>query len=203
MNSLQWILLLVAFPIGAFFSLLGWGLVQTGSTPGNVGVNNTLGEVHVDSKPAPDFRIMTLDGIELNPQSLRDKVVMIDFWSSWCPPCRLEAPILSQIYREYENRPVAFVGIAVWDDPKKIVGFIDEFDVTYHNAIDSEGRMAIDYGVVRLPIKYFMDGNGNIVRKFDGPMNASALRHVLDEMLAEEEATIITSPTQKQDKMHP
>lgn len=203
MNSRQWIFLLVVFPIAAFFTVLGWGLVQTGSTPANVGVNNTLGEVQVESKPAPDFTIITLDGIKLDPQSLRKKVVMIDFWSSWCPPCRLEAPILSQIYREYEDKPVAFVGIAVWDDPRKIIDFIDEFNVTYHNAIDPEGRMAIDYGVVRLPIKYFMDGNGNIVRKFDGPMNASTLRNVLDAMLAEEEATISTSSSQKQEEIHP
>ena len=189
MSRRQWMLLLAALPIMALFAILGWALTQTGGNPGGLGVNNILGEVQAEGKPAPHFTITSLDGTEIDPLSFPGKVVMIDFWSSWCPPCRIEAPILSQIHREYEDRLVEFIGIAVWDDSGNILRFVDDFNIRYPIAIDPKGRIAIDYGVVRLPVKYFMDGNGNLVRKFEGPMNPTALRKVLDELLAKEEST--------------
>lgn len=113
---------------------------------------------------------------------------MLDFWSSWCPPCRVEAPILSQVYREYDGRPIEFIGIAIWDDAQAISAFADEFAVPYPLVVDANGRVALDYGVSGIPEKFFIDETGAIQRSFVGPMSPEALRNILNEMLDNEQS---------------
>ena len=111
---------------------------------------------------------------------------MLDFWSSWCPPCRAEAPILSQVYREYSDLPMEFIGIAIWDTDDAISAFASEFDVPYPVVVDVKGRVALDYGVSGIPEKFFIDKTGAIQRSFVGPMSPEALRNILNEMLEHE-----------------
>lgn len=134
------------------------------------------------------FALASLDGTEtLNLEDYRGKVVMLDFWSSWCPPCRVEAPILSQVYREYDGLPVEFIGIAIWDDAQAISAFADEFAVPYPLVVDVKGRVALDYGVSGIPEKFFIDETGALQRSFVGPMSPEALRNILNEMLDHEQ----------------
>ena len=111
---------------------------------------------------------------------------MLDFWSSWCPPCRVEAPILSQVYREYDGFPVEFIGIAIWDDAQAIGAFANEFAVPYPLVVDAKGSVALDYGVSGIPEKFFIDETGALQRSFVGPMSPEALRNILNEMLDHE-----------------
>ena len=180
----KWILILAAVPAVALFALLAWALVRTGGNPGGLGVNAQLGEKPTASRQAPDFSLPNLDETAtLNLVDYRGKVLMLDFWSSWCPPCRVEAPVLSQIYREYSGLPVEFIGVAIWDDAHAISTFANEFAVPYPLVVDEKGRVAIDYGVAGIPEKFFIDQTGTLQRSFVGPMSPKALRNILDEML--------------------
>jgi cytochrome c biogenesis protein CcmG/thiol:disulfide interchange protein DsbE len=124
-------------------------------------------------------------GRTLALEALRGKVVMIDFWASWCPPCRQEAPVLAQVYEEYKGKGVEFVGVDIWDSRSEALKFIDRYGVTYPSGLDGKGIIAIDYGVSGIPEKYFIDRNGLLVKKFIGPMDEAKLKQVLDEMLNE------------------
>ena len=188
-NRRSWILVLSIIPGLAFFALLGWGLARSGGNPGGLSVNSQLGEVPVINGPAPSFAAISLDGTEINPLAYRGNVVMIDFWSSWCPPCRAESPVLSQVYQEYKDKgePIEFIGIAIWDRDEDIRRFVDEFNLKYPIAVDPKGRIAIGYGVAGIPEKFFIDSSGTLKKKLIGPINAGALRSVLDEMLADAE----------------
>jgi len=168
---------------------MGWGLARSGGNPGGLSVNSKLGEVPVINGPAFSFSAISLDGTEINPLALRGKVVMIDFWSSWCPPCRAESPVLSQVYQEYKDKgePIEFIGIAIWDRDEDIRRFVDEFNLKYPIAVDPKGRIAIGYGVAGIPEKFFIDSSGTLKKKLIGPMNAGALRSILDEMLGDAE----------------
>ena len=149
-----------------------------------MGVNSQLGQKPVESRPALPFSLTTLDGNDtLILEDYRGKVVMLDFWSSWCPPCRVEAPVLSQVYRDYSELPVEFIGIAIWDENQAIASFAREFNVPYPLVVDDNGRVALDYGVTGIPEKFFIDRQGILQRSFVGPMSPEALRNILDEML--------------------
>jgi cytochrome c biogenesis protein CcmG/thiol:disulfide interchange protein DsbE len=176
--------LLVLLPLTGLFALLAWGLSRSEGRPGGLGVNTRLGEVKVVRGPARDFSLSLFDGSVLRLADLRGKTVMVDFWASWCPPCRQEAPVLAKVYQAYQGKGVEFVGIAIWDTEKRARDFLRLFGVAYPNGLDAQGRTAIDYGVTGIPEKYFIDPNGVLVRKFVGPMSEGALRQILEGLLA-------------------
>ena len=163
------IILTSMVPIAALFVLLGWAMAQSGGNPGGFVTNSKFGEVSVDQRPAREFVEESLDGGTVSLSELRGKVVMLDFWSSWCPPCRQEAPALAQVYREYEGRNIEFIGVAIWDDREDVGRHVKEFDLTYPNVLDDKGKIAIDYGVAGIPEKFFIDTEGILVQKFVGP----------------------------------
>ncbi|MBM3940969.1 MAG: TlpA family protein disulfide reductase [SAR202 cluster bacterium] len=182
----RWLLYgLTMTPILAIISLLAWGLIAARGTPGGLAVNNDPGFVNTSPRQAPSFDVATLDnGPQLTDEALRGKVVMIDFWSSWCGPCQLEAADLATVYQEFAGRPVEFLGIAIWDEPGDVIRHIQRYDVTYPNAIDDRGRIAVDFGVRGVPEKFFLNADGQVVRKFIGPMSKDQLRRILNELLA-------------------
>lgn len=173
-------------PIAALFGLLGWAVARSDGIPGGLVTNTRFGEIAVDQRPAPEFASEALDGESISLSGLRGKVVMLDFWSSWCGPCRREAPALAEVYSEYEGKNVEFIGIAIWDNPGNVAGHVQEFDLSYPNLIDDKGLIGIDYGVAGIPEKFFIDGDGDLVRKFVGPIQADTLRAALDRLLQTE-----------------
>jgi cytochrome c biogenesis protein CcmG/thiol:disulfide interchange protein DsbE len=178
-----WILLGSGIPLLALFALLAWASAGSGGNPGGFGVNADFGQVEVSSDQAADFSLELMTGEILTLSELRGKVVMVDFWSSWCPPCRQEAAVLAEVYLEYEGLPVEFVGVDIWDVAAAAQEHIDRYSVTYPNGIDADGIITINYGVTGLPEKFFISPDGIVVKKFVGPMSPPKLRGILNEML--------------------
>jgi cytochrome c biogenesis protein CcmG, thiol:disulfide interchange protein DsbE len=185
MSQRNIILLATLLPALGLISLLAWGVFESEGRPGGLSVNTELGEVRVQPSPTQPFSLTLFGGRTLALEELRGQVVMIDFWASWCPPCRQEAPVLAQVYEEYKGKGVEFVGVDIWDSRSEALKFIDRYGVTYPSGLDGKGIIAIDYGVSGIPEKYFIDRNGLLVKKFIGPMDEAKLKQVLDEMLNE------------------
>ena len=175
----------IALPIAALVALMGWALAQTGGNPGGLGINSRSGEVSIEPGAAPPLSMNLLGGGVLDVEELRGKVVMVDFWSSWCPPCVAEAPDLAAAYRLYEDKDVEFVGVAIWDKESDINEHIDRFNVAYLNGIDSQGKIAIGYGVRGVPEKFFLDREGRLVKKYVGPISSETLQAILNSLLAQ------------------
>jgi cytochrome c biogenesis protein CcmG/thiol:disulfide interchange protein DsbE len=185
MSQRNIILLATLLPVLGLIGLLAWGAFQSAGKPGGLSINTELGEASVQPTPARPFSLTLFGGRTLALEELKGRVVMIDFWASWCPPCRQEAPVLAQIYEEYKGKGVEFVGVDIWDSRSEALKFIDRYGVTYPSGLDEKGVIAIDYGVRGIPEKYFIDRNGVLVKKFIGPMDEAKLKQVLDGMLNE------------------
>ena len=179
------IILGVGIPVLAFLAVLAWASFRSDGAPSGIAVNESVAEVRQERKAAPDFLLELPDGGTLSIEGQRGKVVMLDFWASWCQPCRDEAPVLAQVYREYRGRDVEFVGINLWDNAGDAELFLQEQGHEYPNGIDAEGKIAISYGVRGIPEKFFITRDGLIARKFTGPMNPDLLRQILDALLSE------------------
>ena len=164
-------------------SLLVWGSVKSGGIPGGYLTNNTLGEVSVRTEIPPDITVGTLNGDLFVLSEHIGEIVVVNFWASWCPPCRKEAAAFTTIYREYQGQPVQFLGVDVWDGEQEAEDYIALYDITYPNTLDLEGRIAIDYGVMGIPETYIIGISGKLRRKFVGPLSEDRLRTVLQEML--------------------
>jgi len=152
--------------------LLGWGLVRT--------TNGPLG-----SGPAPDFTLTGFDGSTVTLSDLRGQVVIINFWASWCPPCREEAAYLEQTWREYQGRGVVFIGVDWVDTEKEALAYIDEFDITYLNGPDLGTRIAQAYRIRGVPETFFVDKNGQLRGVKIGPLYPPELEDRIDELVAE------------------
>ena len=184
MGQRAWIMLSVGLSVAAFLALLVWGSL-TFDGAGGLGINHEFGEIEVESRFAPNFNLDLGNGEVLRLSDHAGKVVVVDFWASWCGPCRQEAPILSGVYREYAGRSVEFIGVSTWDRRFDAEEHLETFDVPYPNGFDESGVIAIDYGIKGVPEKYFIGPTGEVSRKYVGPMPAEVLREALDELLAE------------------
>ena len=175
-------LLLVGIPLLIFVVVLIIGMLQSDVGRGRPGVNDTLGEVAVSTARFTDFQVTTLDGRPLRLSDLRGSIVMIDFWSSWCPPCRSEAPILAEAYERWSELGVEFVGVSIWDTEGDVRDFVEQHGIKYPNAVDEDGQIAVEFGVRGIPEKFFVNPEGEIVRKINGPNTSQSLDEVLTQM---------------------
>ncbi len=137
-------------------------------------------------KPAPRFTLTLFDGDVLRLENLRGNVVFLNFWASWCVPCREEAPALEAAWQGYRPRGVVFVGINIQDKEPDARAFLDEFSITYANGIDPGSKIAVDYGVYGIPETFVIDRGGRISYKHIGAITSATLTTKLDQVLAGE-----------------
>ncbi len=153
-------------------ALLAWGVVR-----GNNGPR--------DSGEAPDFTLVGFDGRSITLSQLRGQVVVINFWASWCLPCRQEAAYLEQTWRKYRDRGVTFIGVDWVDTEKEALAYIAEFDITYPNGPDLGTRIAQAYRIQGVPETFFVDKAGKLRGVHIGPLVPPQLDERIDELLAE------------------
>lgn len=138
----------------------------------------------VQSGTAPDFELTTFDGQTIRLSALRGQVVVINFWASWCLPCRQEAPILEATWREYRDRGVVFIGVDYLDTETEARAYIAEFNNTYPNGPDLGTRIAQAYRIKGVPETYFVDRKGLLQGFFIGPLTRDELHRRIENLLA-------------------
>ena len=137
-------------------------------------------------RPAAQFALRTFDGQPVGLDTLAGKVVVLNFWASWCyPACYEEAPTLERGWERYKDRGVVMLGVNVQDKEEPARKFLAQFGHTFPNAPDPGGRVSVDYGVYGVPETFFIDRKGRIRAKHVGAITDDVFRVQVDRLLGE------------------
>ena len=133
-------------------------------------------------KAAPDFRLETLLGASVSLAQFRGRPVIVNFWASWCLPCRDEAPILRAAMDRYAGKGLVILGIVVNDPPENARKFAEEFKLNYPNLLDPSGKTEVSYGVRGVPETFFINRSGLITYRKAGPLETGELERHIQEI---------------------
>ena len=141
---------------------------------------------------APSVRAV---GDTIRLADLRGKVVVLNFWASWCLPCRSEHAALSEAAQYYANKPTQFIGVLYMDETAAGTRWITEMGgMAYPAVTDVEAHTAIDYGVYGVPETFIIDPSGHVAHKQLGPVTMPVLRRVIDSILVSPDSTAKGQP---------
>lgn len=143
------------------------------------------GSTRSTQKPlAPDFTLSQLDGKPLTLSSYRGKVVLLDFWATWCVPCREETPHFVELQQNYGDRGLQIIGVSMDDGPEPVGPFVQQFHVNYPVVIGTARTGEMYGGVLGLPIAFLIDREGRIVSKHIGATDAAVFDKDVSQLLA-------------------
>lgn len=179
MNTKSYKLLIVFSIVGLVLAIAVAGLMLTRGDAGS-GFSKSTTEA---KEPAPNFSIKLIDDKDFHFSDYKGKPVLINFFASWCLPCREEMPVLEKIVLEYQPKGVIFLGIAVDDTEQKMKDFIKKYGVTFPVGLDKTSEIQKSFGLYGIPTTYFIDKNGVINYFHSGVVTEELLQHELDKLL--------------------
>ena len=125
---------------------------------------------------SPDFVLPRLDGSVQKLSNYRGKVVLVNMWATWCPPCLEELPLLNRIQERYRQRGLVVLGLAGDDDPQRVRDFLSANPVSFDVLLDVGGEVGTQYGIIGYPETFVVDREGRLRKKLIGPLPADAGR---------------------------
>jgi thiol-disulfide isomerase/thioredoxin len=175
---------------GALAGCAGAGAVQNGPSGGDTRyvAGNGISQVIKDRRPAPAVEGTTLDGKPLKLADFRGKVIVVNFWASWCAPCRAEAPTLQQVFDDTKASGVQFVGVDIKDSKDNAQAFSRTFKITYPSFSDQAGQIAVAFRDVppnAVPSTLVIDRHGAIAARAIGPVTYGPLKDIVTRLAAE------------------
>lgn len=160
----------------SFLGLMAIGLAGKRPVTGQSGFT-------IIGNSAPDFNLILFDGNEFAMSDYYGSPIVLNFWASWCGPCRDEAASLEKSWNSYGDLGVRFVGIDLQDNESDARAYIEEFGISYPNGRDEDGKITIDYGIVGMPVTFFVDRKGLVVDRWVGAIPEKALIESIELIL--------------------
>lgn len=133
---------------------------------------------------APDFTVTDIDGKKLTLSDYKGKVVLLDFWATWCSPCRAEIPHFVEMQQKYGPQGFQVIGISMDDDAKPVRDFYQQYKINYPVAVGDDKLAESFGGVMGLPVNFIIDRDGRIVGKYLGATETSVFDKAVGDLLA-------------------
>ena len=170
------VIFLLAMLIAGFTIFLAIGVMGTTTATSRSGKE-------LVGKKAPSFVAPKVGGQLVSLENYKNKPLVLNFWASWCPPCRDETPGMERIWRKYEDQGVVILGINVQDGEKEAERYISEFGVTFSNALDLDGSITVDYGVTGLPVTFYIDNDSVVTGRWVGSISEDRLDNWVSNLI--------------------
>lgn len=142
-------------------------------------------EAMKDKKPTPDFTLPDPDGKKVSLKDFRGKVVFLNFWATWCVPCREEMPAMEKLYQEFKDKNFVVLAVNVKDRKQEAVNFVKELKLSYPMVIDPDAQVGLLYGAWGLPTTYLIGPKGEGLARAWGPAEwySPAARNLIKDLL--------------------
>ena len=153
--------------------------------------SGTLSAGNVNGQLAPDFTLKSTDGKEVKLSDLRGKAVLLNFWATWCGPCKVEIPWFIELEKQYASQGLVIVGVAMDDDAEKVVPkFAQEMKIDYTVLLGTEPVADLYGGVEGLPMTFYIDRNGKIVKRVAGLVSHSEIEDGIKQALGTQSSAV-------------
>jgi len=123
---------------------------------------------------AVDFTLKDLDNKKISLKNYRGRVVMLNFWATWCTPCRLEMPSMEKLHRQFKDKGFVVLAVAAGEKAEGVTAFVKEYHITFYTLLDTDQGVAEEYKVWALPTTYFINAEGKIIGRVNGSRDWSA-----------------------------
>ena len=124
-----------------------------------------MGMAKLPAKPAPDFTLPDLDGKQVALQHHRGQVVFLNFWATWCIPCREEMPAMEQLHQTFQSQGLAILAVDLKESPEQVKAFFEQYRLSFKPLIDHSGSVFRDYSVMGLPTTYLISREGKLLAR--------------------------------------
>jgi cytochrome c biogenesis protein CcmG, thiol:disulfide interchange protein DsbE len=141
------------------------------------------GPASLAGKPAPSFTVNSLSGSDAGLDNYRGRIVVMNLWASWCPPCRAEMPDLQRLYVAYRSRNVVVIGVDQGESAQQVSAFVRSLDIHYPILLDQQQQYGRVYAALGLPTTIVIDRRGTVVRGFDGPLSFAQMVSAISPLL--------------------
>jgi thiol-disulfide isomerase/thioredoxin len=172
----RWLPLLFALLL--VLTVTGCGQQEEAAPPIDPHVGATAGKI------APDFTLTTMSGQQVKLSELRGQKIFLNFWASWCPPCKREMPDLQQMSREYEGQVLVYgVNVTSEDTLEKAQEMAGQLALTFPHLLDLNGKVKRDYRVLSLPVSITIGPDGRVVDRHDGQLSHEQMKGMFERLL--------------------
>ncbi|WP_066174725.1 TlpA disulfide reductase family protein [Bacillus marinisedimentorum] len=165
--------------------LIGYGLYDVILNDSDATDSSEEGTIGLEKgNIAPDFELTTLEGEQVRLSDYRGQKVIINFWATWCPPCRAEMPDMQSFYEKSGDKVEILAVNATMSEKKEenVAEFVENFGLTFPILMDTENNVNRKYSIVSIPTSYFVDSNGKVFTKFTGAMSYDYMKTTINKM---------------------
>ena len=166
-------LLISAFIVSILFSIIAINTNKNNKQLANTTKQITTSEPSNKSSlvKATDFKLKNLDGKEIYLSQFKGKKVFLNFWATWCPPCKVEMPFIEKIYQETKNSDLVIISVNVGEDAQTVKAFMASNGYHFTTLLDTDNKVSSIYNITAIPASIFIDKDGYIVKNHTGTLS--------------------------------